>query len=147
MKKTALVFVFMFFNYIAFAQLEKPITWSYQATRVNKTEAILYLKAKLDRNWHVYAQNIKSDAMRMRFTFSPSKDFILVGKTEEPQPIKKYDKTVKLDLAYFEKEVVFKQRIKLNKASTIVKTKVEFMVCNDKQCLPSDEIMLSILVK
>jgi hypothetical protein len=147
MKKFLLLFAFTILNFAAFAQLEKPITWSYFAKKINKTEAILYLKAKLDNKWHVYSQNIKSDAMRLKFSYASSKDFTLLGKTIEPNPIKKYDKTVKMDLAYFEKEVVFQQKIKMNKMATVVKAKVEFMVCNDRSCLPADEITLNIPVK
>lgn len=40
------------------------------------------------------------------------------AKTIQPKPILKYDKVVQMQLAYFEREAVFTQRIKLNKAST-----------------------------
>ena len=147
MKKVAFLFAFTMLSFAAFAQLEKPIKWSYFAKRVNKTEALLYLKAKLDTRWHVYAQSVKSDAMRLKFNYVSSKDFKLIGKTIEPKPITKYDKTVKMDLAYFENEVVFQQKIKLTKSPMVVKVKIEFMVCNDRSCLPADEITLNIPVK
>lgn len=131
----------------AFAQLEKPVKWSFYAKKVNATEAIIYFKAKMSGNWHIYAQNIKQDAMRLKFNYASSKDYSLIGKTTEPKPIKKYDNVVKMELAYFEKEAIFTQKIKLNRPSLIVKTKVEFMACNDKQCLPADEILFSITVK
>ncbi|MFD0940308.1 protein-disulfide reductase DsbD domain-containing protein [Pedobacter boryungensis] len=83
----------------------------------------------------------------VKISYVSSKDFELIGKTIEPKPIKKYDKTVKMDLAYFEKEVVFQQKIKLNKATALIKVKIEFMVCNDISCLPADEITLSIPLK
>ena len=147
MKKIALLFLFIVLNCCAFGQLSKPISWSYAVKKVNKTEAILYFKAKLDKGWHTYAQNIKSEPMRLKFNFTPSKYFSLIGKTLQPKPISKYDNVVKMQLAYFEKEAVFTQRIKLNKSSTTIKAKIEFMVCNDKSCLPADEITLIIPVK
>lgn len=147
MKKTILLFLFLCFNFAGFAQLEKPITWSFIAKKSGNNEAVIFIKAKLDGKWHVYAQQIKAEAMRLKFNYSPSKDYTLIGKTTEPKPIKKYDKIVQMELAYFEKEVVFTQKIKLNKTSTTVKAKVEFMVCNDKKCLPADEIILNIPVK
>ncbi|MFI5451459.1 protein-disulfide reductase DsbD domain-containing protein [Pedobacter sp. UC225_61] len=144
MKKVVFLFAFMMLNFVAFAQLEKPIKWSYFVKRINKTEAILYLKAKLDTKWHMYAQGVKSDAMRLKFSYASSKNFKLIGKTIEPKPIKKYDKIVKMDLAYFENEVVFQQKIKLIKSPVVIKAKIEFMVCNDRSCLPADEITLNI---
>jgi hypothetical protein len=139
----ALAFIFDEVN----AQLEKPVTWSYFAKKTGKNEAILNIKAKMKGNWHIYSLNVKGIPAKTYFTFSSSKDYTLVGKTQEPKPISKYDKVIKANLTYFEKEVVFTQKIKLNKPLTFVKGKVEFMVCNEKSCLPSDEVLFSIPVK
>lgn len=147
MKKLVLIFTFIMISVTAFAQLEKPVTWAYFAKRTNKTEAILYMKATMQGNWHMYAQSIKSIPLQTKFSFSPSKDYSLIGKTTEPKPIAKYDKNLKLELTYFEKQVVFEQKIKLSKASSVVKATVEFVVCNDKACLPADEVTFSIPVK
>ena len=149
MKKISLVLTFILFSaFGAFAQLENPVSWSYAAKRISKTEAVLYLKATIEDDWHIYSQNIKPGGPnKTSFTFSTSKDFTLVGKPSEPKPITKYEKVFKMDVLYFENEVVFQQKIKLNKATTVVKGKVEFMVCNDKQCLPPTDVTFSIPVK
>lgn len=147
MKRLMLATFLVLFNFIAFAQIIKPVKWVYAAERTGKNEAILKLKAIMDGNWHIYSQNIKSTPMKTSFSFTPSIDFSLVGKTIEPKPITKFDKVVQMNLSYFEKEVIFKQKIKLNKGSTVVKGKLEFMACNDKSCLPSEEIAFSIPVK
>ncbi|RZK56942.1 MAG: sugar transporter [Pedobacter sp.] len=147
MKRLMLATFLVLFNAIAFAQLEKPVKWQYKAERISKNEAVIHLKAIMNGNWHIYSQTIQSAPMKTSFTFSPSNDFSLVGKTAEPKPITKYDKVVKMNLSYFEKTVVFKQKIKLKKSATVVKGKLEFMACNDKSCLPSEEIAFSIPVK
>lgn len=129
------------------AQLEKPVTWSYLGKKASKNEAILYLKAKMQKSWHIYSLDVKGIPAKTSFNFSPSKDYTLIGKAAEPKPISKYDKLLKLNLTYFEKEVVFVQKIRLNKTATLIKGKVEFMACSDKKCLPSDEVSFSIPVK
>lgn len=133
----------------AYAQLENPVTWQYAAKKTpGKNEATLYIKASIDPSWHIYSQNLKPGGPNKTiFTFTPSKDYVVVGKTAEPKPITKYEKVFKMDVSYFENEVVFTQKIKLNKAATTVKGKVEFMVCNDQQCLPPSEVAFSIPVK
>ena len=132
----------------AMAQLENPVTWQYAAKKINKNEAVLYIKANIEPDWHLYSQNIKPGGPnKTEFTFASSKDYSLVGKTQEPKPISKYEKVFKMEVSYFENEVVFKQKIKLNKATTTVKGKVDFMVCDDKQCLPPSEVSFSIPVK
>ncbi|MEE1947298.1 protein-disulfide reductase DsbD domain-containing protein [Pedobacter sp. KR3-3] len=128
------------------AQLERPISWSYRAKKTGANEATLYLKASLQPKWHVYALHPKPSPTRTFFTFVPSKDYKLIGATQQPKPTVKYDQFLKANLAYFEKEVVFEQKIRLNKKQTTIKGKVEFMVCSDKSCLPSDELVFSIPV-
>ncbi|WP_461788679.1 protein-disulfide reductase DsbD N-terminal domain-containing protein [Pedobacter sp.] len=149
MKKITLIFAMVVMATVsAFAQLENPVTWQYAAKKTGKNEATLYIKANIDGNWHIYSQNIKPGGPnKTQFAFTPSKDFSLVGKTLEPKPITKYEKVFKMDVSYFENEVVFTQKIKLNKAATTVKGKVEFMVCNDTSCLPPSEVSFSIPVK
>jgi len=149
MKKITLALSLVLFTIMgAFAQIEKPVTWSYAAKKVSSTEAVLYIKATIDDKWHIYSQNMQDGGpIKTSFTFSPSKDFSLIGKTIEPKAIKKYESTFKMNVSYFENAVVFQQKIKLNKSATSVKGKVEFMVCNDRQCLPPDEVEFSIPVK
>ena len=57
------------------------------------------------------------------------------------------EKVFNMNVPYFTDEVVFQQKIKLNKGATTVKGKVEFMVCDDKKCLPPNEIAFSVPVK
>lgn len=149
MKKISLILTLVIIStFGAFAQLESPVTWSYVAKKISKTEAIVYLKATVEDGWHIYSQNIKPGGPnKTTFTFSPSKDFTLVGKPTEPKPITKYEKVFKMDVLYFEDDVVFQQKIKLKKGTTTVKGKVDFMVCNDKQCLPPSDVTFSIPVK
>ncbi len=130
------------------AQLENPISWSYKSKRINSKEAVVQIRANIEEGWHVYAVNQpKGSTLNTSFTFNSSKDFVLNGKIIEPKAIKKYEKALKTDVFYFEDEVTFDQKIKLNKNQTVVKGKVSFMVCNDKSCLPTDEVSFSIPVK
>lgn len=149
MKRITLILTLVFFTAMgAFAQLENPVTWSYAAKKISKTEAMVYIKAKIDGDWHIYSQNLKPGGPnKTNFSFTPSKDFTLVGKTIEPKPISKYEKVFSMDVLYFENEVVFQQKIKLNKSSATVKGKVEFMVCNETACLPPSDVQFSVLVK
>jgi DsbC/DsbD-like thiol-disulfide interchange protein len=149
MKKVTLILTLVFFSAIgAFAQLENPVTWSYKAKKISSTEAIVYIKANIEDGWHLYSQNVKPGGpSKTVITFSPSKDFTLVGKTTEPKPISKYEKVFKMDVPFFQDEVIFQQKVKLKKGTTMVKGKVEFMVCDDTQCLPPSDVSFSIPIK
>lgn len=149
MKKVTLILSLVLFSAMgAFAQLENPVSWSYIAKKTSSTEAIVYIKASIEDNWHLYSQNIKPGGPNKTvFTFPKSKDYTLVGNTIEPKPISKYENVFKMEVGYFAEQVVFQQKIKLNKPSVIVKASVNFQVCDDKSCLPPTDVAFSIPVK
>jgi len=149
MKRSILILTLVFFTYFgASAQILKPVTWAYAAKKTGKNEATLYIKATIDEGWHVYSQTVKPGGPnKTTITFAPSKDYSKIGTTVEPKPITKYEKVFDMNVGFFEKSVVFQQKIKLNKAATVVKGTVDFMVCNDESCLPPEEISFSIPVK
>lgn len=149
MKKITLILSLIFFSAMgAFAQLENPVSWSYVAKKTSATEATIYIKATIEDNWHLYSQNLKPGGPnKTTFSFAKSKDYTLVGTTSEPKPISKYEKSFKMDVGYFQDEVVFVQKVKLNKGITTVKASVNYQVCDDKQCLPPADVNFNIPVK
>lgn len=149
MKKITLILSLVFFSAMgAFAQLENPVSWSYAAKKISSTEAIVYIKANIEDNWYLYSQNIKPGGPNKTvFTFPKSKDYVIVGNTIEPKANSKYENVFKMEVAYFKDQVVFQQKIKLNKPSVTVKGSVNFQVCDDKSCLPPTDVAFSIPVK
>lgn len=140
--------LFFFISSICLGQIVKPVKWAYAAKRISKTEAVVVFKATIDNGWHIYSQYVKDGGpVATHFEFTPSKAYSPIGKTSEPKPITKFEKAFEMDVSFFEKSVVFQQKIKLNAAQTVVKGKIEYMVCNDRQCLPPDEVEFSIALK
>jgi DsbC/DsbD-like thiol-disulfide interchange protein len=132
----------------ASSQILKPVTWAYAAKKTGPNTATIFIKASIDQGWHLYSQFVKDGGpVKTSFNFSTAKGYVLIGKTIEPKPITKYESTFSMNVSYFENSVVFQQKIKLNAKSSIVKGKVEFMVCDDKQCLPPEEVEFSVAVK
>jgi len=130
------------------AQILTPVHWSYGAKKISKDEAVIFIKASIDDGWHVYSQYVKDGGpIKTSFTFPASPVYTLVGKTIEPTPITRNEPVFKMDVSFFEKEVVFQQKIKLKAGQATVKGTLEYMTCNDLQCLPPDDIDFSIPVK
>ncbi|MES2061838.1 MAG: protein-disulfide reductase DsbD N-terminal domain-containing protein [Bacteroidota bacterium] len=146
MKKLFLAVTALLITIGAKAQVESHVKWAYAAKKTSATEAVVLIKATIDKGWHIYSQNVKEGGpIKTSFTFNPSTDFVLVGKPSEPTPVTKYEKTFGMNVGYFENSVVFQQKIKLKSAkATEVKGKLEFMTCNDSKCLPPDEVEFSI---
>jgi hypothetical protein len=127
------------------AQILKPVKWSYGAKKVSETEAIVFLRATIDSGWHVYSQRVKPGGpIPTSFSFDKSADYDLVGKTTEPKPITRMEKVFGMNVSYFERGVIFQQKLKLKKGSTMVTGRLGYMTCNDKECLPPDDVRFSI---
>lgn len=148
MKKLLIIVALIAVAKFAGAQILQPVKWSYAAKRINAKQAIVYLKATIDNGWHIYSQDIAANGpTKTVFVFRSSKDYVLDGKTIEPTPISHFDKMFNMKTGYFEKAVIFQQKINIKTSGkTTVKGKVEFGTCNDKQCLPPEEVEFNIAV-
>ena len=131
------------------SQILTPVHWSYGAKKLSSTEAVVFFKATIDPGWHVYSQFVKPGGpVKTSFDFDASSDFTLDGSTQEPTPTVRKEKVFgNMEIGFFEQSVIFKQKIRLKAARAIVKGKLQYMTCNDSQCLPPDELDFSIDVK
>jgi len=148
MTKLLAVAALLFLSFTASPRVENHVKWSCVAKRTSATAATIFLKATIDEGWHIYSQHIEEGGpTKTEFTFTPSKGYNLAGRTIEPKAQTKFDKFFKMNVGSFEKEVLFKQHIKLRSTAALtVKCKLEFGVCNDKTCLPPDEATFNIPV-
>src|SRR5580658_8758611 len=111
MKKLLFLVIALIFSVGAYAQIEAPVKWSYAAKRISSTEAVVFLRATIQDGWHIYSLNVKDGGpIKTSFTFAPSKEYGLEGKTTEPTPLTKYEKSFSMDVSYFEKTVTFQQK-------------------------------------
>ncbi|MFA6949674.1 MAG: cytochrome c biogenesis protein CcdA [Lentimicrobiaceae bacterium] len=148
-KVLALTLLLSAFQLTSFAQVLTPVRWSFSAKQLKPDEVQLIFKAKIDKTWHLYSQNIKPDGpVPTSFTFEKSKNYKLTGKVIEPKAIEENDPNFGMVLKYFANEAVFTQKIKvLSPTDFKIKGFVEFMCCDDKQCLPPNEVDFSFSIK
>ncbi|MDL2238579.1 thioredoxin family protein [Bacteroidales bacterium OttesenSCG-928-K22] len=150
MKHKNLLFIFvLFLSKSLFAQIYEPVTWDFSTEKISDTEYNLIFKATIDKHWHLYSQDIPDDAgpVPTSFLFEESADYQLVGNTLEPKPEEEWDPNFEMNLKFFSNEVKFVQEIKvINTNSLVVKGSLEFMACDDKQCLPPEFVDFEIPV-
>ena len=138
----------IFIVYTTQAQILEPVKWSFSSKKVSENEADLLITAKIDAGWHVYSQFIdEGGPIPTSFTFTPSSGYSLSGKVSEaPKATSAFDKNFGMQISWHEKQVVFKQRIKVKNPAVTVSGVLEFMVCNDQRCLPPSEVEFKIPV-
>jgi hypothetical protein len=130
------------------AQILHPVKWSYGSKKIDAHTAVVFFKATIDPGWHVYSQTVKEGGpIKTSFDFDRSSAYTLVGNTIEPNPIVKNEPVFGMEVGYFEKEVIFQQKIKLKSKTVVLKGSLNFMTCNDRQCLPPENVNFSVIVK
>lgn len=123
-------------------QIAEPISWDSHLEQENDSIYKLSFTAKLEKGWHLYAQEIGEEGpISTTFTFkNPGAAYELIGKTSEPNVPTVFDEVFEMEIKYFEGEATFYQTIKVLDDKEIIEVEVEFMVCNDTQCLPPDVV-------
>lgn len=151
MKKIGLLVVAVLMTITAtFAQVHNPVKWEVASKKINSKEAVVFIKATIQSGWHIYGQNVPNGGpVPTSFTFKSSKDFALNGAVApSAKPKSKYEEVFKMDVPYFNNQVVFQQKVKLNgNKATSVSGTVEFMACDKSQCLPPDEYNFTVTIK
>jgi hypothetical protein len=124
-----------------------PVKWSFQAVPQANGEVLVQCTATLDEGWHVYALTLPSDqgpiatAVRLK----PSEAYERVGDVQEPKPVESYDPNFGMVVRHHDGAPTFTQRIRPRKeGSVVIEGEVEYMVCNDKTCLPPVTVPFSL---
>ena len=137
--KKFLVVVFSIFSFTTYSQiLDNIVKWEFSQKQISETEVELQFKAEIEENWHLYSQDIPETPPATTFTFIINGD-TSIKKIKEPNAIEEYDSNFEMALKYFVDEAIFKHTIDLSEGDNIkIDGYVDFMVCDDKQCLPPD---------
>ena len=144
MKKIITAALLLFIAIFAHAQMANPVKTSAQLKMGKGAEAEMVFSLSIDPSWHVYSTNLGSNGPTEAALKFDAKDGIeLVGGLKAVgKEISKYDELFGMNLRYFEKSVVFIQKIKFTKANYAFDAYLQYGACNDKTCLPPSEITL-----
>lgn len=148
MKRIFTLLGFMMMAGFAKAQINNPVTWTYSAKKVADKVYEIHMTANIDGNWHLYAQDAGEGPEPTTFSFTANPLITFDGKVKEVGKLEKsYDKNFNSVLKYYAKKVDFIQKIKVKSSvATVVKGTVNYMVCNDRQCLPPKDVPFSVKV-
>lgn len=146
MKKILMGVVLVFAAGFVNAQINNPVTWTYTAKKIADKTYELHMTATIGGNWHLYAQDAGKGPEPTTFVFTPNPLVKLDGKVKEVgKQEQSFDKNFNSTLKYYAGKVDFVQKVKVRSATaTVVKGVVNFMVCNDRQCLPPRDVPFTI---
>lgn len=147
--KKIIVILTLIFSVNSFAQILEPVTWSTSVNKISETEYELVATATIDDKWHLYSQTVpEGGPIATKFTFKGNGNYLKKGNTKEENGYTVNDPVFGMKIKYFETKTSFKQRIKLKgKKPLNVNAAVEFMMCDDRRCLPPTEKELVFKLK
>jgi thiol:disulfide interchange protein DsbD len=133
-----------------FAQVKNPVKWSFQVINNGTKNPVLIFKATINKTWHLYSTHAGDGPISTSFKlnvnptlYKPQGNII-----EATKPLKHFDENFGTEVSYFENEAVFKQPIQVLSTSDFkISGTLEFMVCDDHQCLPPEELEFSFDIK
>ena len=136
--RSLLLFAFFFMGFLK-VNGQQPYTWTFTAKKISDQQYEIHCVVNVTSPWHTYSQFTPAGGpVPTRFQFKKNPLVTLVGKlSEEGRMVVKHENVFGVDVKYFEGQVDFIQKIKCrNKTKTNLSGSVEFMVCNDQECLP-----------
>jgi len=139
MKKIFLSAIIGLFSFAASAQMKNPVKWTFEATKKTADTYEVTITAAVEKPWHIYSQNTGADGpIPTKITFKTNPLLSITGKAIEKGKLEKfYDKNFKTNVLYYANSVVFVQTVKIKgSAKTSLTGTVDYMVCDDEQCLP-----------
>ena len=145
--KNILLLCLMLFSFLnGKSQTMNAVKWTANYKAISATEGEVSINAIIDKGWHTYSQQPNNAVpLPTLFSFKESKNYQLLGKTEERYAQEEFDAALGEKLLVFINKAEFKQKVKLNaKGSQTIFFKVEYICCDNKMCLPPTTIDLSV---
>ena len=139
MKKIFSLSLMLFCSYVVIAQPKNPVTFNFQSKKISDKNYQIIIKAIVQKPWHIYAQNTdKGGPIPTKITFKPNPIIKFNSSIQEIGKLQKvFDNTFGVNVLYYSNEVSFVQNVQLKVAAkTNVSGVIEYMVCDDKECLP-----------
>ena len=146
--KALLTVILLLFTGFIYSQ--SPISWKYSAIKKDSKTFEIHLTATIDAPWHLYSQTTPDGGpLPTKISFSKNPLIILDGNVKELGKMQtRHEDVFDIDTKFYAENVEFVQTVKLKTAAkTNILGSVEFMVCNDVQCLPPKTVPFTIELK
>jgi len=138
------------FPFMGFAQVQNPVSWSFTTKKTADMTYEIHMTATIAKGWHIYSQSTPDGGpAATAITFSKNPLLSLPGDVQEAGKLEEHHEPLfGVDVKQYSDKVDFLQVVKIKgNAKTVIKGSVEFMVCNNKACLPPKSVDFSISLK
>ena len=136
-----LVFVALFCQLLPAQNLE-PIKWSQELKKLSDTDFEIVFSATIEAGWHLYSTDIpEGGPVSTTFNVDEISGLELVGGlTPRGKLVTVYEDVFGMDLSFFEGKGQFVQKLRATAADYKIVGYLNYMCCNDQNCLPPTNI-------
>ena len=138
-KLLAASFLLLFATFASAQMVKNPVSWTATSKKIADKTYEIHLTATLPGGWHIYSQKTpEGGPIPTEISFTKNPLVTLKGEAKEMGKMeKKFEPLFGVDVMQFSNKVNFVQVVNLKaNVKTSVEVAVEFMVCDDTQCLP-----------
>lgn len=146
MKHSLIVFLALLSSLTLESQILDPVDWTTSYERVDEQTFDLIFEAEIDEGWYVYSQFIdEGGPIPTTLFFDEGEGYQLLGEAGENGPQRKegMDELFGMNVIKYAGKLQLTQRVKVIHPGTAVSGYLEFMTCDDEQCLPPDQVDFS----
>ncbi len=127
----------------------QSVTWKSTVEPLTETTCRVVLEASIPAGFHMYDMGPYDNGVNATtIQFVPAEGVTPLGGVEQlDKPHTYYDDIFEATIGYFEGKPRFAQRFSLTKPEATVVAQLEWMICNDTNCLPPDDTELTLTLK
>ncbi len=126
-----------------------PVTWHFGASGTDDGKVLITMTAQLEDGWHIYATELPSEEgpLPTEFRFTESAAYTVNIPLTEPEPVEEYDPNFLTTVRHHSGTPRYTMLVeRVEAGSFTVQGEVEYMVCNDRTCLPPVVVPFNIEV-
>ncbi len=149
MNRILLIFCSFLISTASFSQSD-VVEWKFESKKLTDNKYEVKLIAMVKNPWHIYSTTTPDGGpLPTKISFTKNPLTVFDGKLKEVGKLEThFEEVFDIDTRYFNNKVEFVQVVNLKgNAKTNIAGTVEFMACNDKECLPPKSVPFSIALK
>lgn len=149
MKSFLNICLFLLSAHFLNAQAPK-VTWEASLEQGTTDEYSLVLKGTIEPGWYLYSQYLESEdgPIATKVTLEELEGLETIGKTEESgHKVEGYDKVFMMNITKYKEQVTFQQALKVPAGTEFISGTIEFMTCDDEQCLPPTLVEFTVEIE
>lgn len=132
---------------VSHGQSFSPVQWSFYSNRINATTVELRLVAQMQAGWHLYSQHTPDGGpIPTGISFVRNPLVVIMGAVKEKGKLEEhFEELFGVVVKQYSDKVEFVQQVQVKAGlKTAVKGTVEYMTCNDRECMPPKKQAFSI---